>query len=311
LHERVVGQDDAVTAVAKSVRRSRSGMGDENRPVGSFLFLGPTGVGKTELAKALASSLFGSERAMIRFDMSEFGERHTAARLIGAPPGYVGYDEAGQLTERVRRNPYSVLLFDEIEKAHPDIFNLLLQVLDDGRLTDGQGRTVDFRNTVVIMTSNIGSEFLASKSGALGFVAPGADGFGDEKALRDRVMGKLRENMRPEFINRIDEIVLFRKLDRDQLRQIVRVLLRATQTRLAPRDVTLTVTDAAVEWIADHGYEPEFGARPLRRVIQREVDDRIADLLVSGAIDDGGAIHVDAAEGELLVSSRERMSTAA
>jgi ATP-dependent Clp protease ATP-binding subunit ClpC len=248
---------------------------------------------------------------MIRFDMSEFGERHTAARLIGAPPGYVGYDEAGQLTERVRRNPYSVLLFDEIEKAHPDIFNLLLQVLDDGRLTDGQGRTVDFRNTVVIMTSNIGSEFLASKSGALGFVAPGADGFGDEKALRDRVMGKLRENMRPEFINRIDEIVLFRKLDRDQLRQIVRVLLRATQARLAPREVTLTVTDAAVEWIADHGYEPEFGARPLRRVIQREVDDRIADLLVSGAIDDGGAIHVDAAEGELLVSSRERMSTAA
>jgi ATP-dependent Clp protease ATP-binding subunit ClpC len=311
LHERVVGQDDAVTAVAKSVRRSRSGMGDENRPVGSFLFLGPTGVGKTELAKALASSLFGSERAMIRFDMSEFGERHTAARLIGAPPGYVGYDEAGQLTERVRRNPYSVLLFDEIEKAHPDIFNLLLQVLDDGRLTDGQGRTVDFRNTVVIMTSNIGSEFLASKSGALGFVAPGADGFGDEKALRDRVMGKLRENMRPEFINRIDEIVLFRKLDRDQLRQIVRVLLRATQARLAPREVTLTVTDAAVEWIADHGYEPEFGARPLRRVIQREVDDRIADLLVSGAIDDGGAIDVDAAEGELLVSSRERMSTAA
>jgi len=311
LHERVVGQDDAVTAVAKSVRRSRAGMGDENRPVGSFLFLGPTGVGKTELAKALASSLFGSERAMIRFDMSEFGERHTAARLIGAPPGYVGYDEAGQLTERVRRNPYSVLLFDEIEKAHPDIFNLLLQVLDDGRLTDGQGRTVDFRNTVVIMTSNIGSEFLASKSGALGFVAPGADGFGDEKALRDRVMGKLRENMRPEFINRIDEIVLFRKLDREQLRDIVRLLLQATQARLTPREVELSVTDAAVEWIADHGYEPEFGARPLRRVIQREVDDRIADLLVSGTVADGGAVHVDAAGDELLVASLERVRTAA
>jgi ATP-dependent Clp protease ATP-binding subunit ClpC len=248
---------------------------------------------------------------MIRFDMSEFGERHTAARLIGAPPGYVGYDEAGQLTERVRRNPYSVLLFDEIEKAHPDIFNLLLQVLDDGRLTDGQGRTVDFRNTVVIMTSNIGSEFLASKSGALGFVAPGADGFGDEKALRDRVMGKLRENMRPEFINRIDEIVLFRKLDRDQLRDIVRLLLRATETRLTQREITLTVTDAAIEWIADHGYEPEFGARPLRRVIQREVDDRVADLLVNASVDDGGSVLVDAVDGELVVTAGIRMPQAA
>ncbi|MGN6206122.1 ATP-dependent Clp protease ATP-binding subunit [Humibacter sp.] len=311
LHERVVGQDDAVTAVAKSVRRSRTGMGDEHRPVGSFLFLGPTGVGKTELAKALAASLFGSERSMIRFDMSEFGERHTAARLIGAPPGYVGYDEAGQLTERVRRNPYSVLLFDEIEKAHPDIFNLLLQVLDDGRLTDGQGRTVDFRNTVVIMTSNLGSEFLASKSGALGFVAPGADGFGDEKALRDRVMGKLRENMRPEFINRIDEIVLFRKLDKQQLRDIVRLLLTATESRLSAREITLTVTDAAVEWIADHGYEPEFGARPLRRVIQREVDDRVADLLVNGSVDDGGAVHVDASGDDLHVTAERRMPVAA
>ena len=311
LHERVVGQDDAVTAVAKSVRRSRTGMGDEHRPVGSFLFLGPTGVGKTELAKALAASLFGSERSMIRFDMSEFGERHTAARLIGAPPGYVGYDEAGQLTERVRRNPYSVLLFDEIEKAHPDIFNLLLQVLDDGRLTDGQGRTVDFRNTVVIMTSNLGSEFLASKSGALGFVAPGADGFGDVKALRDRVMGKLRENMRPEFINRIDEIVLFRKLDKQQLRDIVRLLLTATESRLSAREITLTVTDAAVEWIADHGYEPEFGARPLRRVIQREVDDRVADLLVNGSVDDGGAVHVDASGDDLHVTAERRMPVAA
>jgi ATP-dependent Clp protease ATP-binding subunit ClpC len=311
LHERVIGQDDAVTAVAKSVRRNRTGMGDEHRPVGSFLFLGPTGVGKTELAKTLASSLFGSERSMIRFDMSEFGERHTAARLIGAPPGYVGYDEAGQLTERVRRNPYSVLLFDEIEKAHPDIFNLLLQVLDDGRLTDGQGRTVDFRNTVVIMTSNVGSEFLASKSGALGFVAPGADGFGDEKALRDRVMAKLRENMRPEFINRIDEIVLFRKLDRDQLRDIVRMLLRATEARLAQREITLTVTDAAVEWIADAGYEPEFGARPLRRVIQREVDDRVADLLVDGSVDDGGGVRVDVVGDALVVTSGERMPAAA
>ncbi|HEY8281781.1 MAG TPA: ATP-dependent Clp protease ATP-binding subunit, partial [Leifsonia sp.] len=278
LHERVIGQDDAVVAVAKAVRRNRTGLGDERRPVGSFLFLGPTGVGKTELAKALASSLFGDEKAMLRFDMSEFGERHTVARLVGAPPGYVGYDEAGQLTERVRRNPYSVVLFDEIEKAHPDVFNLLLQVLDDGRLTDGQGRTVDFRNTVVIMTSNLGSEFLASRSGALGFVPVGASaeasGFASEKDLRDRVMGKLREAMRPEFLNRIDEIVLFRKLDQEQLRDIVRLLLTATAGRLAGRDIAFEATDAAVEWIAETGYEPEYGARPLRRVIQREVDDR-------------------------------------
>lgn len=303
LHERVIGQEDAVVAVAKAVRRNRTGLGDEGRPVGSFLFLGPTGVGKTELAKSLASSLFGSEKAMLRFDMSEFGERHTVARLVGAPPGYVGYDEAGQLTERVRRNPYSVVLFDEIEKAHPDVFNLLLQVLDDGRLTDGQGRTVDFRNTVVIMTSNLGSEFLASRSGALGFVPMGSDGFFSEKDIRDRVMGKLREAMRPEFLNRIDEIVLFRKLDAEQLRDIVRLLLNATAGRLAARDIAFEVTDAAVAWIADAGYEPEYGARPLRRVIQREVDDRIAELMVSGELDEGGRVIVDADAGDLRVAA--------
>jgi len=311
LHERVIGQEDAVTAVAKAVRRNRTGLGDERRPVGSFLFLGPTGVGKTELAKSLAGSLFGDEKAMLRFDMSEFGERHTVARLVGAPPGYVGYDEAGQLTERVRRNPYSVVLFDEIEKAHPDVFNLLLQVLDDGRLTDGQGRTVDFRNTVVIMTSNLGSEFLASRSGALGFVAPGADGFSPEKDLRDRVMGKLREAMRPEFLNRIDEIVLFRKLDAEQLRSIVRLLLTATEHRLASRGIAFETTAAAVEWIADAGYEPEYGARPLRRVIQREVDDRIADLMVTGEVVEGGTVVVDAVEGELRVSARSVFAAAA
>jgi ATP-dependent Clp protease ATP-binding subunit ClpC len=308
LHEHVIGQDDAVTVVAKAVRRNRTGMGDANRPIGSFLFLGPTGVGKTELAKTLAASLFGSASNMIRFDMSEFGERHTVSRLVGAPPGYVGYDEAGQLTERVRRNPYSVLLFDEIEKAHPDVFNLLLQVLDDGRLTDGQGRTVDFRNTVVIMTSNIGSEFLASRSGALGFVARAADGsdgngFGSDKALRDRVMGKLREAMRPEFLNRIDEIVLFRKLEKAQLRSIVSLLLGATRARLDAHEITLTVTDAAIDWMAENGYEPEYGARPLRRVIQRNVDDAIADLLVTGSLVDGGAVTVDAASGSLAVTA--------
>ncbi|HEY9424514.1 MAG TPA: ATP-dependent Clp protease ATP-binding subunit [Microterricola sp.] len=303
LHERVIGQEDAVNAVAKAVRRSRTGMGDANRPVGSFLFLGPTGVGKTELAKALAGSLFASESAVIRFDMSEFGERHTVSRLVGAPPGYIGYDEAGQLTERVRRNPYSIVLFDEIEKAHPDVFNLLLQVLDDGRLTDGQGRTVDFRNTVVIMTSNIGSEFLTSRSGAMGFVG-GDDptGFGSAEALRDRVMGKLREAMRPEFLNRIDEIVLFGKLDKPQLRQIVSLLLGATSERLAARSMHIEVTDAAIDWLAEHGYQPEYGARPLRRLIQREVDDRIAELLVNGVVGDGGAIIVDAVGGELSVT---------
>jgi len=305
LHGRVIGQDDAVTVVAKAVRRNRTGMGDQSRPVGSFLFLGPTGVGKTELAKALAESLFGDEKSMLRFDMSEFGERHTVSRLVGAPPGYVGYDEAGQLTEQIRRNPYSVVLFDEIEKAHPDVFNLLLQVLDDGRLTDSQGRTVDFRNAVIIMTSNLGSEFLASRSGAMGFVASAdaaANGFASEKDLRDRVMGKLREAMRPEFLNRIDEIVLFRKLDQTQLREIVRLLLVATQSRLSAHEIELTVTDAAVDWIADAGYEPEYGARPLRRVIQRNLDDRIADLLVTGALDDGGALTVDAVDGELTVN---------
>ncbi|MGM7698705.1 ATP-dependent Clp protease ATP-binding subunit [Microbacterium sp. A84] len=306
LHARVIGQDDAVAAVARAVRRSRTGMGDAQRPVGTFLFLGPTGVGKTELAKALADRLFDDETAVIRFDMSEFSERHTVSRLVGAPPGYVGYDEAGQLTERVRRNPYSIVLFDEIEKAHPDVFNLLLQVLDDGRLTDGQGRTVDFRNTVIVMTSNIGSEFLASRSGALGFVSSqdaAANGFASMKDLRDRVMGKLREAMRPEFLNRIDEIVLFQKLTQDELAPIVHLLLGATSARLAARDMRLDVTDAAVAWLGEHGYEPEFGARPLRRLIQREVDDRIADLLVSGALDDGGVVRVDVDQDGLVVKT--------
>jgi len=313
LHDRVIGQDDAVTAVAKAVRRNRTGMGDARRPVGSFLFLGPTGVGKTELAKALAGSLFDDDTSVIRFDMSEFGERHTVSRLVGAPPGYVGYDEAGQLTERVRRNPYSIVLFDEIEKAHPDVFNLLLQVLDDGHLTDGQGRTVDFRNTVVVMTSNLGSEFLASRGGAIGFLADGggSTGFGSEKDLRDRVFGKLREAMRPEFLNRIDEIVLFRKLEKPQLQSIVRLLLAASDARLAKRDIGLVVTDEAVAWLAEHGYEPEYGARPLRRLIQREVDDRIADLLVTGALVDGGAVTLDASADSLTVRAAAPFATAA
>jgi len=305
LHERIVGQDDAVSVIAKAVRRNRTGMGDAGRPVGSFLFLGPTGVGKTELAKALAGSLFGNESAMVRFDMSEFGERHTVSRLVGAPPGYVGYGEAGQLTERVRRNPYSVILLDEVEKAHPDVFNLLLQVLDDGRLTDGQGRTVDFRNTVIIMTSNLGSEFLASKGGAMGFVSKDDNGPGSEKALRDRVLSRLRESMRPEFLNRIDEIVLFRKLDQPQLRRIVRQMLGQTEARLKSQGIGLKVSEAAVDWIAERGYEPEYGARPMRRVIQRELDDRIADLFVASDLQSGGMVSVST-DGEMILVAAGR-----
>jgi ATP-dependent Clp protease ATP-binding subunit ClpC len=297
LHRRVVGQDDAVRAIARAVRRSRTGMNDPDRPVGSFLFLGPTGVGKTELAKALAATLFGDENKMLRLDMSEFGERHTVSRLVGAPPGYVGYGEAGQLTEQVRRNPYSVILLDEIEKAHPDVFNTLLQVLDDGRLTDGQGRTVDFKNTVLIMTSNLGSDIISSKSGALGFSTGDAEA--SEKPLRDRVMGRLRESMRPEFLNRIDEIVIFRKLDTDQLHRITDLLLDDSRKRLQSKGIEISFSDAAVDWIAEHGHQPEFGARPLRRSIQRAVDDRIADLLLDDVLVEGGSVAVGVSDDEL------------
>ncbi|NUL45832.1 ATP-dependent Clp protease ATP-binding subunit [Cellulosimicrobium funkei] len=299
LHARVVGQDDAVAAIAKSIRRSRTGMADPSRPVGSFLFLGPTGVGKTELAKALAGSLFDDEDAMVRFDMSEFGERHTVSRLVGAPPGYVGYDEAGQLTERVRRRPYSVILLDEIEKAHQDVFNLLLQVLDDGRLTDGQGRTVDFRNTVLIMTSNLGSEFMSSGGSPLGFVSADADAA--QRDLRQKVMGRVKEFMRPEFLNRIDDTVLFSPLSAAELRRIVGLQLSDSEQRLASQGITLEVDDAARDWIAEAGYEPAYGARPLRRVIQRELDDRVADLLVTESVADGDAVRVTVDEGQLVV----------
>ncbi len=297
LHQRVVGQDDAVKAIARAVRRSRTGMSDPDRPVGSFLFLGPTGVGKTELAKALATSLFGDEKKLLRLDMSEFGERHTVSRLIGAPPGYVGYGEAGQLTEQVRRNPYSVILLDEIEKAHPDVFNTLLQVLDDGRLTDGQGRTVDFKNTVLIMTSNLGSDIISSKSGGLGFNS--GDTGAAEKPMREKVMGRLRESMRPEFLNRIDEIVIFRKLDAVQLHEITDLLLADSRKRLGAKGIEIEFSSAAVDWIAEHGHQPEFGARPLRRSIQRVVDDRIADLLLDEVLTEGGKVSVGVTDDEL------------
>ncbi|TME49392.1 MAG: ATP-dependent chaperone ClpB [Chloroflexi bacterium] len=294
LHERVVGQDDAITAVANAVRRGRAGLSDPNRPVGSFIFLGPTGVGKTELARALAELLFDDEQAMIRLDMSEYMEKHTVSRLMGAPPGYVGYDEGGQLTEAVRRRPYSVLLLDEIEKAHADVFNVLLQLLEDGRLTDGQGRTVDFRNCVVIMTSNIGSHLIAE--------LPHDASATQWDQVRDAVMAELRVHFRPEFLNRVDDVILFSRLDEEQLRQIVAIQLRGLRDRLAQRKLTLRVSDTAIDVLAREGYDPTYGARPLKRVIQRRLQDPIAMAILEGSFHEGDIVEVEAAGGELRIS---------
>jgi ATP-dependent Clp protease ATP-binding subunit ClpB len=281
-----------VRAVADAVLRARAGIKDPKRPIGSFLFLGPTGVGKTELARALAEALFDDEENMIRLDMSEYMEKHTVARLIGAPPGYVGYEEGGQLTEAVRRKPYSVVLFDEIEKAHPDVFNALLQVLDDGRLTDGQGRTVNFRNTVIIMTSNIGSQLILELRGA------------DERSyqrMREQVLEALRRHFRPEFLNRVDEVVVFRALTEAELAKIVEIQLEGLRRRLGERRITLEVTDAARAWLARVGYDPVFGARPLKRVIQREVETPVARLIVAGKLKDGATARVDVVGDALRV----------
>ncbi|MFJ4806049.1 ATP-dependent Clp protease ATP-binding subunit [Streptomyces murinus] len=297
LHQRVVGQEEAVAVVAEAVLRSRAGLASPARPIGSFLFLGPTGVGKTELARALAEALFGSEDRMVRLDMSEYQERHTVSRLVGAPPGYVGHEEAGQLTEVVRRHPYSLLLLDEVEKAHPDVFNILLQVLDDGRLTDSQGRTVDFTNTVIVMTSNLGSEAITRRGAGIGFGPGGAEA--DEEARREQIMRPLREHFRPEFLNRIDEIVVFRQLTSEQLRQITDLLLESTRRLLDGQGVAVEFTDAAVDWIAERGYQPEYGARPLRRTIQREVDNRLSRLLLNGTVSEGGRVTVDVRDGQL------------
>lgn len=283
LGARLIGQRDAVKAVSDAVRRSRAGISDPNRPTGSFLFLGPTGVGKTELAKALAEFLFDDEQAMVRIDMSEYMEKHSVARLVGAPPGYIGYEEGGQLTEAVRRRPYSVVLLDEVEKAHPDVFNLLLQVLDDGRLTDGQGRTVDFRNVILIMTSNLGSQFLADQSL-------------DEKAKQDAVMGVVRNHFRPEFLNRLDEIVTFTPLTREDLAQIVEINLERIQRRLADRRIAIEVSGDAKRWLAETGYDPVYGARPLRRLLQTTLEDQLARALLSGQIADGQTVRFDVTE---------------
>ncbi|MEV1158536.1 ATP-dependent Clp protease ATP-binding subunit [Micromonospora chokoriensis] len=313
LHQKVVGQDDAVTAVAEAVRRSRAGLADPDRPMGSFLFLGPTGVGKTELARALAEALFGEADRMVRVDMSEFQERHTVSRLVGAPPGYVGYEEAGQLTEAVRRRPYAVVLLDEIEKAHPDVFNILLQVLDDGRLTDSQGRTVNFKNTVLIMTSNLGSELITGAQRSVGFGAGAVGSEQENDELRERLMRRLQENFRPEFLNRIDEVIIFRRLEAEQLRDITALLLEETRRRMHAQDLQVEFTTAGIDWLAEHGYQPEFGARPLRRVIQREVDNHLSRMLLESAISPGQKVTVDVRDGALTfdVSAGERGYTPA
>ncbi|MCR8645828.1 ATP-dependent protease ATP-binding subunit ClpC [Paenibacillus sp. N1-5-1-14] len=303
LHERVIGQEEAVKAVSRAVRRSRAGLKDPKRPMGSFIFLGPTGVGKTELARALAESLFGDENAVIRIDMSEYMEKHSTARLVGAPPGYVGFDEGGQLTEKVRRKPYSVVLLDEVEKAHPEVFNILLQVLEDGRLTDSKGRTVDFRNTLIIMTSNVGAEAI-KKNSSLGFTAV-QDSGRDYNNMKDKVMGELKKSFRPEFLNRIDEIIVFHSLDEKHIAEIVSILANQLHKRLKEQNIDFALTDSAKAFLAKEGYDPTYGARPLRRAIQKHIEDRLSEELLRGNIVKGDSVTIDEKEGELVVLRNE------
>jgi ATP-dependent Clp protease ATP-binding subunit ClpB len=294
LGKRVVGQKEAIEAVANAVRRSRAGLQDPNRPMGSFLFLGPTGVGKTELTKALASFLFDDEHAMVRIDMSEFMEKHSVSRLIGAPPGYVGYDEGGALTEAVRRRPYQVVLFDEVEKAHPDVFNVLLQVLDDGRLTDGQGRTVDFKNTLIVLTSNLGADILANQSEGE-----------DSSAVRDQVMERVRAAFRPEFLNRLDEILLFHRLFKAQMAHIVDIQIQRLAKRLSDRNIAVELDEKARAWLAEHGYDPIYGARPLKRVIQRYLENPLATSVLEGKVADGSTVRISAGEEGIVIDGRK------
>ena len=298
LHKRVIGQEEAVSAVSEAVKRSRAGMGDEKKPIGSFIFLGPTGVGKTELARTLADYLFDDDDAMIRIDMSEYMESHTVSRLVGAPPGYVGYEEGGQLTEAVRRKPFSVVLLDEIEKAHPDVFNILLQILDDGRLTDSKGRTVNFKNTIIIMTSNIGAQLIQSEMEKM-------DGTSRDmvlSGLQEKLFQLLKQQVRPEFLNRIDEVILFTPLTREDLKKIVLIQFERIREMAMRQRINLTISDAGIEWLSNAGFDPAFGARPLKRVMQRKITNRISALILSGEVEENDSVSVDMAGGELIVS---------
>ena len=304
LHERVIGQSEAVTAIAKAIRRGRVGLKDPKRPVGSFIFLGPTGVGKTELCKALAEAMFGDENAMLRLDMSEYMEKHTVSKLIGSPPGYVGFEEGGQLTEKVRRKPYSVVLFDEIEKAHPDVFNMLLQILEDGRLTDSQGRTVDFKNTIIIMTSNVGARLITEKQSSLGFNSENENAEESEKKdIKELVTGELRKVFRPEFLNRVDDIIVFNKLNKDEIKQIAVKMLKTLENRLDKMNIKISFTDNAVSEIADKGFDENYGARPLRRAIQNEIEDPLSEQLLVGKVKDGAVVTCDFADGQFTFTT--------
>lgn len=307
LHDRVIGQEEAVKAVSRAIRRARAGLKDPKRPMGSFIFLGPTGVGKTELARALAESLFGDENAVIRIDMSEYMEKHSTSRLVGAPPGYVGYEEGGQLTEKVRRKPYSVVLLDEIEKAHPEVFNILLQVLEDGRLTDSKGRTVDFRNTLIIMTSNVGADTI-KKNSSLGFTAM-HDAGKDYNNMKDKVMGELKKSFRPEFLNRIDEIIVFHSLEEQHIAEIVTLMAEDLRKRLKEQEVDFVLTDKAKAFLAKEGFDPTYGARPLRRAIQKHIEDRLSEELLRGHISKGDTLTIDEKDGELTVERNQGVAT--
>ncbi|MCF1684494.1 ATP-dependent Clp protease ATP-binding subunit [Tetragenococcus halophilus] len=302
LHERVVGQDEAVNAVARSIRRARSGLKDPNRPIGSFMFLGPTGVGKTELAKTLAESMFGEEDALIRLDMSEYMEKYSTSRLIGSPPGYVGYDEGGQLTEKVRSKPYSVILLDEVEKAHPEVFNTLLQVLDDGQLTDSKGRSVDFRNTILIMTSNIGAQEIREETN-VGFNV--VDVKQDHEAMQKRILEELKKAFRPEFLNRVDETIVFRSLEKDEIHEIVKIMSKSVVKRMEEQDIQLKITPAAIDVIGEAGFDPEYGARPIRRALQKEIEDRLSEALLSGEIYFGSRVTIGASKGKITLNVKE------
>ena len=299
LHRRIVGQEEAVHAVSRAMRRSRVGLRDPERPLGSFLFLGPTGVGKTELSKALAQSMFSDENAMIRLDMSEYMEKHTVSRLVGSPPGYVGYDDGGQLTQKIRRKPYSVLLFDEVEKAHPDVFNMLLQILEDGHLTDAQGRKVSFKNCVIIMTSNIGATRISNQRSSLGFSGDsGAQG--EEKHIKDAVMGELKRTFRPEFLNRVDDIIIFHQLTKPEIQEIARRMLAQVSRRMREKGITLTFSEEAVQKISDAGFDPIYGARPLRRAIQSQIEDLLSEELLSGKMKEGAQYHCSVQKNEFV-----------